>query len=81
MCIVCVCVCVRVCLLYVDVEQSDRQTAIYSRIVPSGLQKSNGDEFQNDAVFVCIGNDDIHVSHKEMPQSIHVCTMAEKKKK
>ena len=61
--------------------QSDRQTAIYSRIVPSGLQKSNGDEFQNDAVFVCIGNDDIHVQHKDLPQCIHICTMAEKKKR
>ncbi len=45
------------------------------------LQKSNGDEFQNDAVFICIGNDDIHVSNKDLPQSIHICTMAEKKKK
>ena len=61
--------------------QADRQTAIYSRIVPSGLQKSNGDEFQNDAIFICIGNDDIHVVHRELPQSIHICTMAEKKKK
>ena len=49
--------------------------------MPSGLQKSNGDEFQNDAVFVCVGNDDIHVPNKELPQSIHICTMAEKKKK
>ncbi len=49
--------------------------------MPSGLQKSNGDEFQNDAIFICIGNDDIHVVHRELPQGIHICTMAEKKKK
>ncbi len=49
--------------------------------MPSGLQKSNGDEFQNDAVFICVGNDDIHVVHKDLPQDIHICTMAEKKKK
>ena len=49
--------------------------------MPSGLQKSNGDEFQKDALFVCIGNDDIQVNHKELPQAIHICTMAEKKKK
>ena len=49
--------------------------------MPSGLQKSNGDEFQNDAVFVSIGNDDIHVHNRDLPQAIHVCTMAEKRKK
>lgn len=65
----------------VNETRSDRQTSIYSRIVPSGLQKSNGDEFQNDAVYVWIGNDDIHVAHKDLPQAIHICTMAEKKKK
>ena len=68
-------------VIVVHLLQTDRQTAIFSRIVPSGLQKSNGDEFQRDALFVCIGNDDIHVSHKELPQEIHICTMAEKKKK
>jgi hypothetical protein len=49
--------------------------------VPSGLQKSNGDEFQHDALFVSIGNDDIYVPNKDLPQIVHVCTMAEKRKK
>ena len=28
-----------------------------------------------------MGNDDIHVVNKDLPQDIHICTMAEKKKK
>jgi hypothetical protein len=47
----------------------------------SGLQNSNGDEFQNDAIFICIGNDDIHVVHRDLPQTIDICTIAEKNKK
>jgi len=55
----------------VDKLRSDRQTGVFSRLVPSGIQRQ-GDEFVKNCIFVEMHHDKVQ-EHDEIKQIVELC--------